>query len=339
MITTDRASLKLHIEHGMIWYLVGDGLPRASYKTVETFLDSDVLAAAESVRVVGSADNALLILALAARQKAGQLAAVEVVTPLVCATAAERADPAMVLYRMRQFVRAPSLGGYHQVTDTDIAMYQLVVSMQQEGWTPETQKALMAHPVWYPLRFIPALNPQQCALLLAEIVDPRWYIDVYCPDRGAKLEAYLGLDPKTQAGVTIRRAKKTRRHKICSTVLACWKRPHLYDNVVDRFELAGPRPFANSNEAGLRPGDFPWRVWGYVRGVGPGSRQPGRGGVLADLRASQRFVAFLRLVWLQEMYRDAVLPEQGAPLFRPDQFFSLYVEEAQAFTRYMCDWQ
>jgi hypothetical protein len=336
MITTDLTSLKLHIEDDIVWYLDGDDLPRSAGMVPGEFLLSDVLRKAESVRVMGTAENAALILALTAQREAGYLESVEVVTPLVCETAAERNNPAMALYRMRQFMRAPSLGGYHQVTSADVAAYSLVVSMQHEGWTPATQKILMTHPAWRPLNFIPELDWHRCATLLAKIVDPRWYVDVYNPDRGAKLEAYLGLDPKTQAGVSIRKARKTRRHKICNTVLGCWKLPHLYDAVVDRFELAGPRPFANSNEPGLRPGDFPWRIWGYVSGIGPGSRQPGRGCMLADLRASQRFVAFLRLVWLQELYTEAVFPSLSAPLFRADSFFSLYVEEAEAFNHYIC---
>jgi len=335
MITTDLNSLKVNVGNNQVWYLVGDDLPHLADMSVPEFLDSPILAGAECVRVVGSAENAEIILALAAKQDEGALETVEVVTPLVCETAAEREDPAMVLYRMRRYMRSPSLGGYHRVVAADRCAYALVVAMRQEGWTPTTQKILMQHPVWYPLKFIPDLDRHRCALLLAEIIDPRWFIDVYSPDRSSKLEAFLGLDPKTQAGVTIRKAKKTRRHKICRTVLECWKLARIYQSVVDRFELAGPRPFANSAEPGLRPGDFPWRIWGYLCGIGPGARQPGRGGVVANLRASQRFVQFLRLVWLQELYRDAVFPSQGAPLFRSSQFFGLHVAEQQGFDHYM----
>jgi len=337
MITTDLKSLKLHTHNGLVWYIVGDGLHSRSRMTVEEFADSKVLANADSVRVIGMAENADLIIALAAKQREGELDSVEVVTPLVCATAAERQEPLMALYRMRSFLRAPSLGGYHQLTTADLRSYELVVSLRDEGWTPATQCILMQHPVWYPLKFIPELDWKCCAELIATIIDPRWFVDVFSPDRSAKLESFLGLDPKTQAGVSVRKAKRTRRHRLCSLVRSCWKLPRLHDIVVDRFELAGPRPFRGSNEPGLRPGDFPWRVWGYMQGIGPGSRQPSRGCVIADMRASQKFLRYMRLVWLQQLYHGKELPDQCTPLFDSALFFRLHIEEAEAFDHYMWD--
>ena len=59
--------------------------------------------------------------------------------------------------------------------------------------------------------------------------------------------------------------------------------------------------------------------------------------MIADLRASQRFVQFLSLIWQQAIYKDSTLPDGNSPLFSPRDFFPLYVEEAQAFDHYMAD--
>jgi hypothetical protein len=335
MITTDLHSLKLHVAEGRVWYLHGNGAPHPA-DTVEECLESAAIDSAECIRVMGVKDNARLIVGLYEKHILGNLGALEVVTPLVCETAAERRDPTVVLYRMRRFQRAPSLGGYHAVGAHDYAAYQLTAAMDDHGWTPATQTILRRHPAWFPLKFIPEVDWECCAKVLAAIIDPRWYIDACHPDRSGKLEAFLGLNPKTQAGVT-RGTHKWRKHTMCETVLRCWKLRRLIDAVRDKFDLAGPRPYADSDEPGLRPGDFPWRIWGSLMGIGPGSRCPRQDPVVADLRASQRFVQFVRLVWLHALYTRAVMPEQGAPLFDAKQFFRLHVAEAQAFNHYMWD--
>lgn len=103
------------------------------------------------------------------------------------------------------------------------------------------------------------------------------------------------------------------------------------------FSLAGPRPFPQTEHRGHRPGDFAWRVWGYTLGLGDGSRQPPGDAVMADLRASQRFVKFVRGVWLNELYRDASWLPPGENLFRSKDFFRLHLVEAEAFDHYMRD--
>jgi hypothetical protein len=194
---------------------------------------------------------------------------------------------------------------------------------------------LHVHPAWRSLQFIPTLNEDCCATLLGYIMDPRWYVDPCNPDRTARLESKLGLNPKTQAGVTLAGVKPWRNHHLCSTVLRCWKDPQQVGMIIKAFQCVGPEPTTGATTPGLRPGDFLWRIWGYAIGCGPGSREPPTTAVIADLRASCRFIAFLSRVWISAIYESAILPDCGASLFRAADFFRPYLSEAAAYDDHM----
>jgi len=333
-VLTDLDVLKVHVNSEGIWYLDGAGLPTRLATSVAEFARGDLVERANRIRLVGSAQNAELIVALYGQKCCGRLASLEVVTPLVCATRRERASPTTVLYSMRRFRRAPSQGGFHEVVDADLHSYALVYALQQDGSVTERVLQLLStHPAWKPLQFIPTLNPVLCARLLAHIIDPRWFVDPCRPDRGAKLHRYLGLMPAAQARVN-RGGASRRDMEWCRLVLECWKNVEREDEVVKLFELTGPFAMATAKSIGIRPGDFLWRVWGYLAGVGAGSRNPPRSGTIADLRASMRFIDFLRSTWIQELYRGAQLPDDGL-LFDADYFFRQDIVAADAYRHHM----
>lgn len=333
----DTRSLKLHVDHGLVWYLDRDGHPRSSGRAVEDFLDDPLCAQSDCVRLIGNAENASLIIHLYDRKLRGQLASVQVVTPQVCPTASERRSPEACLYHMRRFQRAPVQGGFHEVTALDYPAYALVAELRRtDARTPPSDRALQylqAHPVWRPLCFVRHVDPANTARLLAEIVDPRWYFDLRNPDRTAKLELYLGLVPKTQHGVVVPDSPKWGHHRRCDLVLHCWYSGAQAQRASAVMRCRGTEPPYDSDEITRAPGDFVWRTWGERLGYGPTQRSPDA--VMAALRASQKFIAFLRLVWLARLYEgDTRAAEGGASLFRARDFFRYHVE-AEAFNRYM----
>lgn len=331
-------SLKLHVDHGLVWYLDRDGHPRSSGKAIEEFLDDPVCGRTECARLIGNQENAPLIVGLYDRKLRGQLASVQVVTPQVCPTANERRSPEACLYHMRRYHRAPVQGGFHEVTALDYPAYALTTEICRTAreHKPPSHLALQylqAHPAWRPLRFIRHADPAYVASLLAEIIDPRWYFNLQNPDRGAKLEAYLGLLPKTQNGVTLPEAAKWGHHRRCATVLGCWYNGATAQRALAVMRCRGTEPPFDSDEVTRDPGDFVWRTWGERMGLGPAKRTPNA--VSAALRGSQQFVGFLRLVWLASLYEgDVRAAEGGAPLFRARDFFR-YLVEADAFDRHM----
>ena len=329
---TDVMSLKLHVDSGVVWILEGQGLPTCTGHNVPDFFSTDVLKNCERVRVVGNMENAPLIVALYALKLRKELESLEVVTPLVCSTNTERQDPEFVLYSMRNFTRSPSLGGFHEVTQLDYPSYALINELyyQEQGsvvkLTELSRRYLEAHPVWPALSFLRFMDDVKCAHLIANIIDPRWYVDPCNPDRVAKLESWLGLNPKTQAGVIDSKQSKWRYHNRCSLVFNSWFDKSLSIEATDNFSEFGLLPWdeaAQNCPVGIAPCDFVWRVWGSNKS------KP----ITAGLRASQIFVRFLRNTWLSALYVESKA-SGPFPLFRPVDFFK-HVIEAAAYTSHM----
>jgi hypothetical protein len=323
---TDTYALKMHVDEGVVWTSRGLGHPTSTHASVDYVLKIIHIAEQETVRIVGTRENAGLILQLADLRTRGELKSLQVVTPLVCSTEADRRRPEAVLYHMRRFHRAPSLGGYHEVTDDDLISYRLIEASKECEDGKLTHKAvclLYAHPAIRPSRFICGVNMFNYARLLATIVDPRWYVDLCDPDRGSKLEAYLGLNPKTMAGV-FGEGPRWRHHDRCKLVVDCWYAKEAAHEVMHTYTEHGIGAAAETTVIGFRPGDFLWRIWGGHMGFDH-EWNP----VKAVLRASQKFVQLVRLYWLAQLYSNSAV-EGGASLFRTTDFFQ-HLVEAQAF--------
>lgn len=296
-LAVDCKSLKLTVaENGDVWVLEGDGMPVCTGLSVDEFIAHDGW---ERLRVVGTAANAHLILRLYARAKGRQ--PVEVCSPLCCESAEDRRDPEVLLYSMRFFEGAPSVGGWHAVGSRDIPSYLLAAHFQKnETVGPQQLQAFSVHPAYPALSFVQGIDSDACCHLLAEIVDPRWYIDLGDPDRGSRLGQFLGLNPRTQAGVG--REEESWRHDRCKRVLTCWRT----GSPPGRLQELGPRQFL-------------WRVW-HARG----------GGVKGDLAGSKLFVAFLRAAWTDAVCQG---PKAGH-LFVPEIFFQ-HEDEAKAYREHL----
>jgi len=329
MTTTDTLALRMHVANDHVWYVDHDGYAQPTKMAIHDFFEGPIFCAATCVHVVGTHSNARLITKLYELKRDGQLQSVKVVTPLVCKTVKERQRPEALLLYMPICHLAPSQGGLHEVVAADYHAYALAAEVQQcrharpdSKLSPRAQQLLRAHPVWHHLSFIKGINPTMVAGLLAQILDPRWYIDGCAPDRSCKLEAAMGLNPKTQAGVTVANFPQWRHHRRCKLVLHSWKDLKQQSAVRKLFEITTPIPVEGSDRTGVAPCDFAWRIWGMRMGYGLAEPHVRPDPVIADLRASQRFIRFLRYTWLGELYAASqATPEQQAPLFRPADFF------------------
>lgn len=297
-VATEADTLKLTVgSDGSVWYLNGSGMPKSSRVPVKDFFNLDLVRPDSRVRVVGSPENVTVILALFAMKQNRRLETLEVGSPLCCESAEERKDPETVLYRMRSFNVAASLGGWHEFTVRDYTSYGLAAVNAADRLTVENAaRYVRSHPSYPSLTFISDLDTLACSKVIGLILDPRWFVDTDDPNRGAKLEQFLGLDPKTQS-TDIKGPRRDR----CCLVMSCWK---------------GKQP---SSASSLKPSQFLWREW-FERG----------GGSRGDLAASKKFVAYLRYTWLNEI----VHPSKAGRLFVPLYFFG-DVKHVDAYNRHV----
>lgn len=324
--------LKMHTTRdGFVWYVDGRHEVINARASIESFLKDDACCRrARHVRMVGSFSNAHALCVLYERKVQGQVLRLEVASPAVVGrTRAERDDPKLMLIRIRDSAADglnPAMGGWHEFTCDDYPSYSIAAHADADSYPYNVRdychSMLSHHPALPGLAFIPHLDADRLAELLGIILDPRWYASLRSPrrgcdivpyhDDGAKLHAYLGLDPRTMAGA-LGFCEKTGATARCSLVLDTWAG----FGVPSRAEQEQP-PY------------FLWRR--YRREGGP---------VKGALRASQMFVDYLRLVWLDALYCDHTRGQKAAPgkrprregLFAPDHFFS-HPEEAAAYVRH-----
>lgn len=298
---TDETVIKLHTHtDGRVWFSVGIGPATNSEQLLDSFLLSPVLnGVGVQVRVLGLPQNAELISALYLRRHKNEINRVEIAGPNVLHTAEDIDDPQIVLRRMRSVDVASAAGGWHTLSVHDYPTYAILGRMQRTNFVFDdaAQAYFRMHPAHKALTFIPTLDAEVAAQLLATIVDPRWYVDRKSPDRAAKLELFLGLTPQVQTSVsTPKRLLHKGRELRCANVLRTWKTVE-----PDAVDLQ-------------HPANFLYRI-----------HKAAKGGPKGDLRASQAFVRYLRYNWL-----DGIENRRGTKdgLFAPNLFFKTPAERA-----------
>lgn len=301
----DLLSLKLHVDDkGEVWYLNADDAPVQTHLPVVAFLLQPLQANAPRIRMMCVSQNLQLMLAIYSLRLQAGSGLIEVCSPTACNTVAARSNPASVLYSLRQYEVASSVGGWHDITREDYIAYALALHLQKVDIVDDhARRLLKSHPVWPALSFIPHISIDRCCLLLSLILDPRWYINQINPNRGSRLRSYLGLDLRTMLGVC-GEAKPKRYHHRCELSVNAWSGP----NTLTLIE---------------QPNYFLYRIF----------RDSGQkyGPVVAALRATQAFIEYIRLTWL-----DAVGRERNPtnPIFVSDYFFNLKYE-AVAFKNHI----
>ncbi len=280
--------------NGQLWYSDGVENPTVAPDRsgfVSNLAEKDSL----HVRVLGTAENAPLIVDLyqhcCSPRRSGKL---EVASPLTCESQRERSTPTIALYRMRQCLLPPSLGGWHQVDELDYPAYAVAAQLEKDGgFTDHTKRLLLTHPVLHDLTFIPTLDLEATAFLLSMILDPRWFVDFKNPYRLSKLRMYLGLTPRYMRQVAAGEVNCDRALR-CRTALQAWKGNH-------------PRYAVNT----ANPANFLWRRFEYAW------RQKGltNGRAHGLLRATQAFVTFLARTWQQQLVSKS---QQQLEMFVPE---------------------
>lgn len=284
MTSAESDILKVQLDaNGQVWYADGISVPTASAQSCDSFVQSLSPQRRNHVRVIGTHTNAPLIVSLYRCVER-----LEVASPTICETAAERCNPEIALYRMRQCLRPASLGGWHRVTDLDYPSYVLASQFAAAGTMTDESvgQVFRDHPARHDLLFLPTVNQMAAMELISVILDPRWFIDTRNPYRLSRLKMYLGLTPNYVEQVIANRIT-CKRVSRCQLAMTAWG-----------FGAEAP------TTAGFeQPGNFLWRV----------SRAAGdcaKGG----LRATQVFITYLVRTWQQQLLSQSV---QRVEMFTP----------------------
>lgn len=302
----DDDTTKLHVTpDGHVWYSRGEYTPQDSGMSVDEFLNQSslLLSVKRTFRLIGNSTNAELISALYTRFNKGSVRAVQIAGPNVLPGAVNSLSPETVFIYMRNCYTTPSCGGWHTLSLYDYPTYALSARLQRNGFSCDDQAEtyLRLHPAFCALSFIPTLNIARVAQLLVSIIDPRWYADRHTSELGKKIKLFCGLTPKIQKKVDAADAVLARRREfMCALVSDCWNTKNIAD--VDLGD----------------PANFLYRVKAQHADESKG-----------NLRASQKFVEYLNLNWIQ-----ALTPALKGSLFIPSMFF-LSSDETDAYLKHL----
>jgi len=273
-IVPEQSVLRLHTDsHGTVWQAIGVERPSPFSGDLAELLTECSAYGDPHVRVLGTHGNARLITNLYHQLVELKKSRVEIASPRKCvADTEELSDPEKVLWRMRQLRLAAVLGGWHPLTKLDMPAYAIAAEIASaQGTATSSMRFLTRHPAYARWRFIPNVHHESMAMLIAMILDPRWFVDPKRPNRLARLRSYLGILPRYAAGDVKTPRDISRRDRFC-TVLRAWK---------------GREP---SNASYERPENFLWRRW---RAAG--------GGIKGDLLATRAFLVYFIRNWQQSL--------------------------------------
>lgn len=282
-MTPDMLTLKVHVDdEDEVWYLNTNGPPVQLHMSVAEFLLHPLSHDMPRIRIAGFPQNFQLALALYIRRLKDENGTVELCSPMVCKTNVDRHDPSKVLYAMRQYERPTSMGGWHAMKYDDYMNLALASHLLKRGGEVDdiSRRLFKNHPVRIPVTFITHLNIDACIKLLALIGDPRWFIDPIHPTRGSRLRRFLGLNLGNKNEIR------------SALVHDAWCGEH-------------------NPKWTEKPDYFLFRVQRE-------SMEKHNNAPLADLRAAQTFIEYLRLCWLAALGRGK---HQREALFVPEYFF------------------
>lgn len=199
-------------QEGLVWYRLPGQPPCCSGQRPDDFVDHFCLRVVHRVRLAGCPANAALALTLCALRRAGGCGPVE-------ACALKHLDPscpaALLLAADRVFQPA-SCGGWRVLSAADEAAY--AVTARVAAGQPALD-LLPGHPAWAAVSFPGAVDLHAVARVLAEVVDPRFFVLPDAPACRKSLWRYFGLDVR-EAGPALRGAGGVRGRRFRELVAA-----------------------------------------------------------------------------------------------------------------------
>lgn len=279
---------------GVVWFAVGQARPRSSGKAPFEFLEGSYCRDADEVRVLAMPQNSPLIRDAFAHSL-GTPCKVYLAGPSMVPAGATAADPSEVVIAARATAgrrgpvpaeavggRPSSLGGWHLMRALEWQAYILAAAVVEGDVIGDFDEEFADHPVLRRIAFAAPLDRTAALRVVAEIRDPRWFVDPDKPESPARLASYFGLGGA--------RARNVGRRLLVDDA---WGRDAA---VAGEGDPDDPRAFAVAHYR---------------------SRRDEYGEDAAAARTSRFFLEFIRRAWLEALH-----PHVGDGLMAPDLFFA-----------------
>lgn len=278
--------LRLHVTGDKIWFSEPGHEAYMSPLSPEEFVRQKVIAEANCVRLLGCRENARLISEIYSLRCIAdhKLRTVLLGNPNWSPGVSDAVED--IFHSMSGQEEAPSVGGWHQITEKDYVTYALVAEFDEAGQkcTPLVDKFLRVHPAWPALSFLPGLDKTAACKLIAAIMDPRWHVNPCKPESAARLRSRLGVG---RGGVAIMRYLLGASDDLLPAT------QRAVDNARAVLATWTGGSYVPPPQDVVGPSEFLWRVYYNVAAT--------KDGYHGMLRASHVFLRFLRSVWLDNL--------------------------------------
>jgi hypothetical protein len=267
---------------------------------VDTFMSEAATELADTVQLMGCAENAGLIEKLYDAHRRKVLPTwqrIELASPATCP---DPQDPLVALASMWETANVEGTCGRLVTAGTaEYMTYAIIAELERNDWdlNAKVREIVKYHPAWPVLSFITTCDVDQAIVLLSLIVDPRWYVDPFRPNRTNRLLQLLGVTKRNASFLAGKEEKGDRRVGRCQILTAVWMPDVLL-----------PPPDS--------PGSFLHRIMWSSKDICRGI-----------IKANRAFVRFLREVWMQNLAGHR-------KLFEPRMFFKSE-SEVQSYDKHL----
>jgi len=182
----------LVVADNTVWMARPDLQPMNTGLSVDAWLRRPV---PRAVGLVGSASNAALLLVLYNRFRRGAVTTLKLCSPLLPPDHRPVEDPTAHLLELAAVGDVASTGGWHTATEADCMTYSLLIHRDAalrgnwENWN----RLVKQHPLYGHLEFLSRLDTAAAGMVLAEIVDPRWWVHPSDPGSEQAVLRHFGL--------------------------------------------------------------------------------------------------------------------------------------------------
>ena len=313
------SELRVHTDSDGIVWCGQHGVPvRCTGMDPKQFVSNSVFRTASIIRAVGVPQNSPLLLSMYERHRSSAPMAtrkIHIGSPCMFPVRSLLDDPEEVLLRLwQQDSHARLAAMWHTMGPVEFNSHMLCATVRANKGVDEHARLIFRyHPIYEALSFFSGLNLDLLIRWVCDVCDPRWFIDADHPNRLSKLMRFSGLTPEN-----FKEFATSLDDKIWDN--ATRDLSAAPDDLLGRhwkkaFMLYGSWATLEPNISS--PSAFVWRIFKQHNGSSVGM-----------LKASQSFLRFIVLHWLQELSASKRSLFDPLLFFKTDEEIGAYIKHS-----------